>query len=56
MLGQRFTISREDAGPTVPVTELAEAAIVLVSPDSATAPVLRIRIIVYAGDLTAVQR
>ena len=56
MLGQRFTIFREDAGPTGPVTELAEAAVVLVSPDSATARVLRIRDIVYAGDLATVQR
>ena len=56
MLGQRFTIYREGAGPTGPVIELAEAAIVLVSPDSATARVLRIRDIVYSGDLAAVQR
>ena len=55
-LGQRLTVFREGAGPTGPVTEIAEVAIVLLSPDSATARVLRIRDIVYAGDLVAVQR
>ncbi len=55
-LGQRVTIFREGDGPTGPVTEIAEAAIVLLSPDSATAQVLRIRDIIYAGDLVAVQR
>ena len=39
-----------------PVTEIAEVAVVLLSPDSATAQVLRMRDIVYAGDLVTVQR
>ena len=55
-LDQRLTIFSEGAGPTSPLTEIAKAAIVLLSPDSATARVLRIRDIVYAGDLVAVQR
>ena len=55
-LGQRLTIFREGAGPTGPVTEIAEVAIVLLSPDWATTQTLRMRDIVYAGDLVAVQR
>ena len=55
-LGQRLTIFREGAGPTGPVTEIAEVAIVLLSPDWATVQVLRMRDIIYAGDLVAVQR
>ena len=55
-LGQRLTIFREGAGPTGPVTEIAEVAIVLLSPDWATTQILRMRDVVYAGDLVAVQR
>ena len=55
-LGQRVMIFREGAGPTGPVIELAEAAVVLLSPDWATLRVLRMRDIVYAGDLVVVQR
>ena len=55
-LGQRVLIFRDGAGPTGPVIELAEAAVVLLSSDWATLRVLRVRDIVYAGDLVVVQR
>lgn len=54
--GQRLTIFREAVGPRGPVIEVAEAVIVSVAPDSATARLLKAQDPVYAGDLIAVHR
>ena len=54
--GQRLTIFRETVGPEGPVIEIAEAVIVSVAPDSATARLLKAQDPVYAGDLVAVHR
>ena len=51
--GQRLTVFREAVGSAGPVIEVAEAAIVGVAPDSATARVMKIESTVYAGDLVA---
>ena len=54
--GQRLTIFREAVGSAGPVIEVAEAVIVSVAPDSATARLLKAQDPVYAGDLVAVHR
>ena len=52
--GQPLTLFREAVGPAGPVIEVAEAVIVSVAPDSATARLLKTQDPVYAGDLVAI--
>ena len=54
--GQRLTVFRETVGSAGPVIEVAEAATVLVAPDSATARVTKIQNTVYAGDLVVLHQ
>lgn len=55
-LGQRLTLFRRNFGPAGPVTELGEAVIVLLAPESSVARLLRLRDAVMAGDLAAPHR
>ena len=54
--GQRFTVFRETLGPVGPVTEVGEAIVVLVSPEAATARLVKMRDAVYSGDFIALHR